>query len=261
MNLEVFVVDGVKQIVFAKPFFYGDGIEERLGHYLILQRYNYPSVQRMPAIGFFSQWIRQERSDGYFCEVFLCLLKNWAFWGEEFLLCLFNNFHILTAGFRQRILQGPICEELFEKLLVEVERGKAIYCRFDYPSEALAYESMVDGLEFRLLRNSDEYLPVLYTCQGHVNLTAPVLGGDGALHFGIFRGNEVLACLELHSVFEICYSRPGALVTPEMQLDNALVRKAVLRWLKANGLAQIYGPYFPGDYEYVLERDEDNGRQ
>lgn len=239
--------------------FSGDSDGERLKHYLLLQEYTVPYTQLLPALDFYNRWVWKERKEAALAEGLLILMQNWSEWGRDFILALFNNFHILSGEFREKVLMGPMSKELYQDLLAEIDRGKARLCQFHYPPEADSYEDVVDGYEFRLLRNSDEYLTYMRSCALSMkSYYAPVLDGDGMLHFGIFEQGKRVACLELHSVFEIFYDVHR---TQESCLHDARIRIAVLHWLKKHGLDSRYGPYFPEDYAYLSEEAEENGNK
>ena len=106
-----------------------------------------------------------------------------------------------------------------------------------YPAGTEAYEASVDGYEFRLQE-------------------AEVKQGtwDGVIRLGIYSEGQMFARLLLDSVFRI-EQRTG--LRYEQQLRKAGIRIAVLHWLKLTGLAERFGPYFPGDYAYLAEESEE----
>lgn len=113
---------------------------------------------------------------------------------------------------------------------------------------------VVDGYEFRPFLTRDEYLENIRLCRMMGSPDASLFDGDGVLHFGIFKDGKLAACLDLHSVFELFYPW---LITPESQLEHALIRIALLGWLKKHGLLECYGAYFPGDYEYLAQEGDE----
>ena len=206
----------------------------------------------LPALRFYSQWVGSKRGEEGLTECLLAVLLGWKAWGRKFLQGFFYHFHILSAGMKARIQQETASRWLHRDMLAEIAEHKASGGRFRYPAEAEIYEDVVDGYEFRLLRSSEEYLAAVFHCRSLVNREAPVLEETGALHFGIFRDGKLVACLELHSVFELFHLISS---TEKSQLDHALIRIAVLHFLQRHGLAALYGPYLPGDYAYLTERE------
>ena len=217
------------------------------------QHYSLRQYAHLPAWWFYNQWVLQESGEISLIEDMLAKIKAGNEEAFEFVLRLFFNYHILPERVKERILREKFSSELDEALQAGIVEGKEKYCIYHYPPEAEACESVVDGYEFRLLRNSDEYLEQVFHCRTRVNREAPVRGDDGIWHFALFKAGELAACLEVHSVFELCYP---VVCPPDVEFERARIRIAVLRWLKKHGLAERFGPYFPGDYAYLAEEGD-----
>ena len=122
------------------------------------QLYSLRQYAHLPAWWFYNQWVLQESGEISLVEDMLAKIKAGNEEAFEFVLRLFFNYHILPERVKERILREKFSSELDEALQAGIAEGKEKYCVYHYPPEAEACESVVDGYEFRLLRNSDEYL-------------------------------------------------------------------------------------------------------
>ena len=216
----------------------------------MLQQNNYSYRGMFPYL-FFCQLLRQEIGESELAQRLLARQMTTEDIMDKFADVLFYNFPIIPVPWRKRILSSPLTEELYAELLAVVDAEKKQRCTFHYPPEIEACEGMVDGFEFRLVRNSDEFIRIRRAITSFGNPKSPLLDGDGVVRLGIYRNGELGGLLTLQGIFKIYCNNGGGIY--EHMLLTAGLRIAVLHWLKATGLYQGYGPYFSTDYAYLSE--------
>ena len=255
MSMEEWLQEmGVTSCSLPQPYIFHEDLFTDMDALSLLQQQYWRGIVCLPALRFYSQWVRRGREEDGLSECLLAILLGWKAWGRDFLEGFFYHFHILSAGMRMQIQQEPASCWLERDMLADIAEHKAAGGRFHYPAVADTYEGVVDGYEFRLLRSSEEYLEHIFRCRSLVNREVSVPEETGALHFGIFQEGKLTACLELHSVFEIFY----VMINSEKSQSRALIRIAVLHFLQRHGLVDLYGPYLPGDYVYLAEEGRDD---
>ena len=216
----------------------------------MLQQNNYFYRQSFPYI-FICQLLRQEIGEIKLAQRLLAQQMTDGDIFNKFATVLFYNFHIIPIPWRRKIISSPLTEELYAELLAVIDAEKVQRCTFHYPPEIKACEGMVDGFEFRLISNSDEFTRKQRAITSCGNPKSPLLDGDGVVRLGIYKNGEIGGCLTLQGIFKIYCNNSGGIY--EHTLLTASLRIAVLHWLKATGLYKNYGPYFSTDYAYLSE--------
>ena len=218
--------------VLTERAFYEGGDEDFIGIFLMLQGQPGCSLSVLPALRFYCQWLLEGRDEDYLAGRLLQLTGVPSALCCDFLRAFFKFFWKLSAEMKEKILREPVSQSLYEEMLAVLDRCEETDSQTVYPPETEAWEAVVDGYEFRLQKPKVR--------QGQ---------WDGVIRMGLYKEDQLVARLDLDSVFRIQQKYSQAY---EYRLCQASVRIAVLHWLKLTGLSESYGPYFPGDYEYLL---------
>ncbi len=195
---------------------------------------------------FYCQYILYKKGEDFLTKVLLDIQNDWQIEKEWFTEKFIAQFHILSNNFLQKVQNSFITKELYQELLQDIENEKIKKCTFSYDKKYYDYQDIIDGFEFNLIKNNDEYFESARSPYENNYRVAFRPASDGFIYYSIKKNEKYIACLILSSSFFI------KMIDDFSNNSNEIfVRIAVLKWLKKTGLYKNYGPYNHTDYQYL----------
>ena len=176
---------------------------------------------------------------------------NWEprFWRT--LRLFFHHFPELPEAIRKKIVTEGLTLEVHNEMVRIINRKKLEWPEFTYSEKELAYECEIDGHDFRLIRNSEQYHSVMQNMGFYNTNTLIDLPNNGIVRMAIYKGEKPVAYFELQGIALLMEKSNGSIYRDCIR--NASTRTAFLHWLKWTGLSENYGPYYEEDYEILQE--------
>ena len=182
------------------------------------------------------------------------LLKMNSAWEPRLwrsLRLFFHHYPQLPESIREKVMQEGLTLDVHNEIVRIINQKKLAWPEFTYSEKELAYECEIDGHDFRLIRNSEQYHSVMQNMGFYNTNTLIDLPNNGIVRMAIYKGEKPVAYFELQGIALLMEKSNGSIYRDCIR--NASTRTAFLHWLKWTGLSENYGPYYEEDYEILQE--------